>query len=168
MKTQQFSDTAEYGFYDSPYGTACMVFQHKKLYALIFHKEKSEAFKDIKNRFKNFHLKENESECLLLGERIFRSNEIPELVLTGTEFQKSVWKALLEIPVGKTVTYTQIATAIGRPKAVRAVGTAIGANPIAILIPCHRVVRTDGNLGGYRWGIDLKKEILRNEGCIIE
>lgn len=82
------------------------------------------------------------------------------LRVEGTPFQCEVWQALLDIPFGAVVTYSDIAQAIGRPKAVRAVASAIGANPIAWLIPCHRVVRSDGGLGGYRWGIDCKQAML--------
>lgn len=78
----------------------------------------------------------------------------------GTAFQHQVWQALLELPLGSTTTYQAIADAIGRPKAVRAVANAIGANPIAWLIPCHRVIRSDGGLGGYRWGVQRKRAML--------
>ena len=78
----------------------------------------------------------------------------------GTAFQHKVWQALLTIPLGTTTTYQVIADAIDYPKAVRAVANAIGANPIAWLIPCHRVVRSDGGLGGYRWGIQRKSAML--------
>lgn len=81
----------------------------------------------------------------------------------GTEFQKSVWKELIKIPFSETRTYLQIAIEIGSPNSARAVGTAIGSNPIAWLIPCHRVIQTSGGMGGYRWGIDRKKEILEWE-----
>ena len=81
----------------------------------------------------------------------------------GTVFQRQVWQALLELPSGSTTTYQVIADAIGRPKAVRAVANAIGANPIAWLIPCHRVVRSDGGLGGYRWGVQRKSAMLEWE-----
>jgi AraC family transcriptional regulator of adaptative response/methylated-DNA-[protein]-cysteine methyltransferase len=84
----------------------------------------------------------------------------------GTEFQKAVWRALREIPVGATATYGEIARRIGRPDSVRAVGAACGANPIAIIIPCHRVVGKDGSLTGYEWGIDKKRMLLEREGAI--
>ena len=74
-----------------------------------------------------------------------------------------IWKALLNIPRGKTATYSQIAKLIGKPKASRAVGNATGKNPIAFLIPCHRVIRTDGSLGGFRWGTNCKAKILGSE-----
>jgi AraC family transcriptional regulator of adaptative response/methylated-DNA-[protein]-cysteine methyltransferase len=86
------------------------------------------------------------------------------LDLEGTAFQIRVWEALRTIPTGETRTYSQVAELIGAPKAVRAVGTACGKNPVAITVPCHRVVRTDGSLGGYRWGIDAKMALLNAEG----
>jgi AraC family transcriptional regulator of adaptative response/methylated-DNA-[protein]-cysteine methyltransferase len=82
------------------------------------------------------------------------------LLVRGTNFQVKVWRALLQIPVGSVATYEDIATAIGSPNAVRAVGTAIGRNPVAFLIPCHRVIRTTGALGGYRWGLPRKRAML--------
>jgi len=85
------------------------------------------------------------------------------LDVRGTAFQERVWQALREIPPGATVSYTQIAERIGAPKAVRAVAQACGANHIAVAIPCHRVVRRDGDIAGYRWGVDRKRELLRRE-----
>ena len=87
------------------------------------------------------------------------------LDVRGTAFQQRVWQALRKIPAGKTTTYTELAKRIGRPKAVRAVGAACGANPIAVAIPCHRVVRTDGDLAGYRWGIARKRALLTKESA---
>ena len=84
----------------------------------------------------------------------------------GTDFQKKVWKELLKIPYGKTVSYGQIAKAIGHPKAVRAVASAVGANPFCILIPCHRVIAGDGSLGGYAFGLAKKSELLKREGVL--
>lgn len=88
--------------------------------------------------------------------------------VTGTEFQLKVWKELRNIPFGTTATYQQIAERIGQPKAVRAVATAIGQNPVAMLIPCHRVIHSDGTLGEYHWGRDLKKQILEWEAAKIK
>ena len=87
------------------------------------------------------------------------------LDVRGTAFQERVWQALRAIPAGSTATYTEVAAAIGLPKAVRAVAQACGANPAAVAIPCHRVVRTDGSLSGYRWGIDRKLALLQREGA---
>ncbi len=82
----------------------------------------------------------------------------------GTAFQEAVWKALSDIPPGETRSYAQIAASIGKPAAVRAVGSACGANPVAVLIPCHRALRTDGTLGGYAYGLEIKTELLKREG----
>jgi AraC family transcriptional regulator of adaptative response/methylated-DNA-[protein]-cysteine methyltransferase len=83
----------------------------------------------------------------------------------GTAFQRTVWRALRAIPRGSTVTYGELATRIGQPDAARAVARACGANPLAVLVPCHRVVRADGGLGGYRWGVECKAALLRREGA---
>lgn len=88
--------------------------------------------------------------------------ELPMLV-TGTAFQARVWSALRQIPSGETRTYSEVAEAIGEPKAVRAVANACGANPTALAIPCHRVIRTDGSLGGYHWGLEVKVALLEAE-----
>jgi AraC family transcriptional regulator of adaptative response/methylated-DNA-[protein]-cysteine methyltransferase len=88
--------------------------------------------------------------------------DIP-LDLVGTAFQQRVWRALRDIPRGGTTTYAELARRIGAPRAVRAVGTACGANPVAVAVPCHRVVRGDGGLGGYRWGLARKKALLERE-----
>ena len=83
--------------------------------------------------------------------------------INGTPFQKKVWKQLQQIPYGETRTYKEIAHEIGHPNAVRAVGTAIGKNPLLIVVPCHRVIRTDGNLSGYRGGLSMKTHLLELE-----
>jgi len=84
----------------------------------------------------------------------------------GTPFQQQVWKALQDIPAGKTASYLDVAKCIGTPEAVRAVAQACGANPIAVAIPCHRVVRSDGGLSGYRWGVDRKRRLLNREAVL--
>ena len=94
-----------------------------------------------------------------------RAAVIP-LDLRGTSFQRAVWAALREIPRGRTATYTEIAARVGRPAAVRAVAQACAANAHAVLIPCHRVVRSDGALSGYRWGVARKRTLLREEGAL--
>ncbi|MGE8674023.1 MAG: bifunctional transcriptional activator/DNA repair enzyme AdaA [Achromobacter kerstersii] len=91
-----------------------------------------------------------------------RGLDLP-LDVRGTAFQRRVWEALREIPVGATATYTQVAERIGHPRAVRAVARACATNNIALAIPCHRVVRTDGSMAGYRWGIDRKRELIARE-----
>ena len=91
--------------------------------------------------------------------------DIP-LDVSGTPFQRRVWEALRAIPCGETRSYGDLAAALGNPKASRAVGGANGANRIAVLIPCHRVVAADGTLGGYAWGLEIKAELLRREGAV--
>ena len=88
------------------------------------------------------------------------------LDVRGTAFQQRVWQALREIPVGSTATYAEIAARIGAPKGARAVAQACGANALAVAIPCHRIVRTDGSLSGYRWGVDRKRNLLEKEGVV--
>jgi AraC family transcriptional regulator, regulatory protein of adaptative response / methylated-DNA-[protein]-cysteine methyltransferase len=87
------------------------------------------------------------------------------LDIRGTPFQRSVWDQLRAIPRGATRSYTEIARRIGRPRAIRAVGTANGANPVAIVIPCHRALRASGHLGGYRWGLERKRRLLELEAA---
>jgi AraC family transcriptional regulator of adaptative response/methylated-DNA-[protein]-cysteine methyltransferase len=86
------------------------------------------------------------------------------LDVRGTAFQQRVWRALRDIPAGSTASYTEIAVRIGAPTSARAVAQACGANPVAVAIPCHRVVRTDGALSGYRWGVERKRTLLKREG----
>ncbi|MDA3028526.1 MAG: methylated-DNA--[protein]-cysteine S-methyltransferase, partial [Actinomycetota bacterium] len=85
----------------------------------------------------------------------------------GTEFQKTVWSSLSRIPSGSTSSYAEQAAAIGRPSAVRAVASANGRNPLAVIVPCHRVIGADGSLTGFAWGLDAKQWLLRHEGVDI-
>lgn len=106
-------------------------------------------------------------ECIRQLDEYFSGNRqdfsLP-LATEGTHFQQSVWKALQTIPYGQTISYRQLAEKIGNPKACRAVGSANGRNPIAIIIPCHRVIAADHSLGGYAGGLDIKTRLLRLEG----
>lgn len=107
-------------------------------------------------------------------EEILHYLETPNKAITvsldikGTAFQMDVWNALCQIPVGKTNSYTDIAVRIGKPKAFRAVANACGQNPVAFIIPCHRVLRSNGELGGYRWGVERKQKILKHEADWIK
>jgi AraC family transcriptional regulator of adaptative response/methylated-DNA-[protein]-cysteine methyltransferase len=104
------------------------------------------------------------------AERVVRfitaPSEQPDLPLDvrGTAFQAQVWRALQKIPPGRTMTYSEIAATLGRPNAVRAVAQACASNKLAVLVPCHRVIRADGDLAGYRWGIERKEALLGREG----
>jgi AraC family transcriptional regulator of adaptative response/methylated-DNA-[protein]-cysteine methyltransferase len=152
-----------FGFQETPFGDCCIAFSNDGICSLTFPETRESGYADLEKRFPETDFKQNNFKASQLIHQIFESNEKPILHPIGTEFQLSIWRALQQIPKGKTTTYAQIAEAIGRPKAVRAVGTAIGANPIAFLIPCHRVIRTDGGLGGYRWGLKLKIKMLEWE-----
>lgn len=97
---------------------------------------------------------------------MFHEARVPhglELELFGTPFQRDVWRELQAIPRGTTTTYSAIARRLGAPRAVRAIGTACGRNPVAFVVPCHRVLREDGELGGYRWGLERKRQLLARE-----
>lgn len=113
-----------------------------------------------------FHLFKNQILEYLSGTRK-NFDHLDLLALEGTDFQKSVRKALLKIPYGKTSSYKKIAYEIGNPKAVRAVGTAVGKNPFLIIIPCHRIIKSDGSLGGFAYGSEIKRKLLKIEGNIF-
>ena len=125
--------------------------------------------RDLQDRFPRAHLIGGDSQFEQLVAKVVGFVEAPALGLDlpldvrGTAFQQRVWQALREIPAGRTVSYSQIASRIGAPKAVRAVGAAVGANPLAVAIPCHRVIRNDGSLCGYRWGVERKRALIERE-----
>ena len=152
-----------FGFSNSPFGECCIAYSNDGICALTFPETRESAMYDLENRFPETNFRQNDEKVERLARQIFEKGDRPVLNPIGTDFQQSIWRALQRIPAGKTTTYAQIAEAIGRPKAVRAVGTAIGANPIAYLIPCHRVIRSDGGLGGFRWGLECKKKLLEWE-----
>ena len=149
-----------YSFYPSIFGDVLIADDTIHICWLSFADNKDSSLQELqkKSRSSKFIQESSELQKIALGcisnkwENIFN---IP-IHLHGTQFQQDVWAELQKIPLGQTKTYKQIAEAIGRPKAVRAVWSAIGANPIAIIIPCHRVVSSDGSLGGYHWGIEKK------------
>lgn len=129
----------------------------------------SDNFKDFKAENKALNLLEADKTIPVVEElKSYFDGALKKFsyrldVVSGTEFQKSVWKQLLKIPFGKVVTYKDIAAKLGRPNSYRAVGNAVGANPLPIVIPCHRVVSKSG-LGGYSCGINYKKKLLKHEG----
>lgn len=103
-----------------------------------------------------------------LGRMIYDDPGALGLDIYGTDFQIKVWRVLLDIPLGETQSYQDIAAAIGKPKAVRAVGTAIGQNPVSILIPCHRVIQASGKLANYAWGLSHKRALLYAESAVLQ
>lgn len=156
-----------YGFADSPFGNCFIAWIDTKICQLSFFDNADYELELFAEKFKGNKLIQNDRKAIEFSHRIFEENERPQLYLDGTEFQQKIWEALIEIPAKTTTTYADIAEKVGKPKAVRAVGTAVGANPIAYLIPCHRVIRTDGTLGGYRWGLEVKKKMLAFEKEIV-
>lgn len=117
---------------------------------------------EIKKRFKNIENPVHEQPTNIID--FFKSQSKIPCLLKGTPFQHKVWQALSTLPSGKLITYEALAQRIHLPSSYRAVANAVGANPIAWLIPCHRVIRKDGSLGGYRWGLEVKKMLLELEG----
>lgn len=129
----------------------------------------NEGREALERRFPNAELIEGGDEFAELLSEVIAAVEMPgdfshiPIDVKGTAFQEAVWRELRRIPLGETRTYAQLAAAVGRPKAVRAAGSANGANHVSVLIPCHRVVNTGGGLGGYAWGLDIKRKLLEKE-----
>jgi O-6-methylguanine DNA methyltransferase len=120
---------------------------------------------EIPAQFHRWHrITESALKSVLAGQK---PKQLPPLVPTGTEFQKSVWNVMRKIPAGRTKSYGEVAQAIGRPRAVRAVGGACGANPIPILVPCHRILAANKKLGGFSGGLDWKRKLLAREGIVF-
>ncbi len=122
---------------------------------------------DIQRDWPEAAIRRDHDRARQLVDSIFMQADTSALFIRGTPFQLSVWQALLNIPEGETTSYGKLAASIGHPGASRAAGTAVAANRIAWLIPCHRVLRGDGSLGGYRWGTDRKRAMLEWESARI-
>jgi AraC family transcriptional regulator, regulatory protein of adaptative response / methylated-DNA-[protein]-cysteine methyltransferase len=141
----------------------------KGVCAILLGDDPDALVRDLQDRFPNAEFKGGDAEFERMVAEVVGLVEAPgqrldlPLDIRGTAFQQRVWAALSAIPPGRTATYAEIARAIGQPRAVRAVGRACGANPLAIAIPCHRVVRADGDPSGYRWGVERKRELIARE-----
>ena len=142
--------------------------------AVLLGDDRDALRRDLQGRFPGAMLTEGDATLQTLAAGVVRMVESPArgahdvtlpLDLRGTEFQQTVWRALREIPAGSTATYTEIAERIGMPSAVRAVAQACAANALALLVPCHRVVRSDGTPSGYRWGLHRKRALLEREAA---
>lgn len=164
--------TIRYSFASSPFGNLIVAVTEKGVCHMAFEEDHLIAVQTLKQRFPmaNFiHEPDPMQENAL---SIFQHDwgQLPKvkLHLKGTDFQIKVWEALLKIPMGNLTTYNAIAHSVGRPSASRAVGTAIGCNPIAYLIPCHRVIRSTGDFGGYMWGSTRKTAIIGWERAKVE
>jgi AraC family transcriptional regulator of adaptative response/methylated-DNA-[protein]-cysteine methyltransferase len=159
--------TVHYGFHPSAFGTALVMATDRGLCGLAFADpgEERAALEDMRRRWPKAGLVEDSAQTAPLCTRIFdpklwRSDRPLRVVLIGTDFEVRVWETLLRIPMGRATTYSDIAGNIGRPKASRAVGAAVGKNPISFVVPCHRVLGKSGELTGYHWGITRKHAML--------
>ena len=161
----------DYGFDPSPFGTALLTMTEKGLCGLAFADdgEEEEALADLRARWPKAQYREMPGRTRAIAEQIFdralRTDAPIGLHLMGTPWQIKVWEALLAIPEGKLTTYKAIARAMSNENASRAVGTAVGRNPISYLIPCHRVLGSDGALHGYHWGLSRKRAMLAVEAA---
>ena len=153
-----------WGWFDSPFGPALIMGTERGICGIGFAAETGaeEAMTDMLSRWPQASFVEDPTALKPLADQAFpqEGDATARLFLIGAPFQIKVWEALLQIPTGHVTTYSDIARAIGHPKAVRAVGTAVGRNPISWLIPCHRALRKSGGLGGYHWGLPVKRAML--------
>jgi AraC family transcriptional regulator of adaptative response/methylated-DNA-[protein]-cysteine methyltransferase len=150
-------------------GSILVAISEKGICAISLGDDPEALARDLQDRFPQAELIGGDRELEQWIAQVISFVEAPALGLDlpldirGTAFQQRVWQALREIPAGQTVSYTGIAQHIGAPNAVRAVASACAANSLAVAIPCHRAIRSDGSLSGYRWGVERKAELLRRE-----
>jgi AraC family transcriptional regulator of adaptative response/methylated-DNA-[protein]-cysteine methyltransferase len=156
-----------YGFHPSPFGTALVMVTKRGLCGLAFADPGKEtaALKDMRSRWKNARYVEDSASTADIAARIFQSErwkpDTPlRVVLIGTDFEVRVWETLLKVPLGRAATYSDVARKIGKDNGARAVGAAVGKNPISFVVPCHRIVGTNGALTGYHWGLTRKRAML--------
>ncbi len=164
--------TIYWGWHESPFGPSLVMGTGKGICGIGFAGEMGEeaAMQDLISRWPRATFVEDPMMLrpwVLAAYGASKSEPTP-LYLIGAPFQIKVWEALLTIPSGQVTTYSEIARVIGRPRAMRAVGTAVGRNPISLLIPCHRALRKSGGLGGYHWGLPVKRAILAWETARAE
>ena len=159
--------TLRFGFHPSPFGTAVVIASGRGLAGLAFadHGEEQSALADMQRRWPRATYLEDRAGTAALAQRIFdtklwRADQPLRVTLIGTDFEVRVWETLLKIPMGRAVSYSDIASSIKRPTASRAVGAAIGRNPVSFVVPCHRALGKSGALTGYHWGITRKQAML--------
>ncbi|THV59533.1 methylated-DNA--[protein]-cysteine S-methyltransferase [Flagellimonas alvinocaridis] len=156
--------TINYSFAESPFGPLLVASTPKGICHMSFIHDEARAFEGLRSRFPKAQyrqmLDKNQQDGLFIFQHDWAKLDQIKLHLNGTPFQLKVWETLLKIPMGNLSTYGSIAEKIDQPKASRAVGTAIGSNPVAFLIPCHRVIQSSGQLGGYMWGPTRKSAII--------
>ncbi|HAO08301.1 MULTISPECIES: methylated-DNA--[protein]-cysteine S-methyltransferase [Chryseobacterium] len=153
-----------YSFSESPFGKVIAASTEKGICYMAFETDHHKALGDLQAKFPNasfFERKDDfQNNALSIFSKDWTELNTIKLHLKGTDFQLKVWESLLTIPMGKLSTYGNLADKIGNPNASRAVGTAIGSNPVAFLIPCHRVIQSTGKIGGYMWGSERKQLII--------
>lgn len=163
IKSQGAGLTIYYGIHATYFGDALLAVTERGICGMDFISTREEdALNLIRAEWAQAEFQENPAKTQPVLEQIF-SMDTPQplsLMLKGTNFQIKVWEALLKIPFGQFATYEEIAAAIGQPGSARAVGNAVGSNPVAFLIPCHRVIRKTGAFGNYKWGLSRKKAII--------
>jgi len=166
--------TMSYGFHPSPFGTALVMTTRRGLAGLAFADpgEEEAALADMKGRWPKAHMVEDRGRTAPLARRIFDSRlwraERPlRVVLIGTDFEVRVWETLLRIPMGRATTYSGIAAKLGATNAARAVGAAVGKNPVSFVVPCHRVLGKSGDVTGYHWGLTRKRAMLGWEAARV-
>jgi len=159
-----------YGWFDSPFGDALVMGTTRGLCGMAFADEQGRdvAWADMTSRWPKATFVENTEALQGWTSAAFAQQGTTALHMIGAPFQIKVWEALLRIPSGNVTTYSEIATSIGTPNAQRAVGTAVGRNPVSWLIPCHRALRKSGGLGGYHWGLPIKRAMLAYESARVE
>ena len=159
-----------WGWYDSPFGLALAMATDKGICGMAFAAETGAepAMADMKARWPNATFTEDPTALRPMVEAAFAGKGETALHMIGAPLQIKVWEALLRIPSGQVSSYSEIARSIGSPTAVRAVGTAVGRNPVSWLIPCHRALRKSGALGGYHWGLPVKRAMLAYEAARSE
>jgi len=160
-------ETIRYAMLDTPLGQMLVAATPKGICRLTFDEDE----RALRRRFPNATVLPADEAMASLISGVLTAIETPTAMpdlpidVRGTAFQEAVWRELRKIPVGQTRSYADIAAAVGQPQAVRAVGTANGSNPVAVLVPCHRVIRSDGSLGGYAGGIERKRKLLEAEAA---
>lgn len=164
--------TLRWGWFDSPFGPAIVMGSDKGICGIGFAADMGEAaaFDDLARRWPKARLVADEAALRPWVQAAFggapgEQQGVAQIHLIGAPFQIKVWEALLRVPSGHVTSYSELASAVGHPKAVRAVGTAVGRNPISFVIPCHRALRKSGELGGYHWGLPVKRAILAWEAA---
>lgn len=164
-----------YGFHPSPFGSALVMTTERGLAGLAFADpgEEHAALDDMRGRWSKARYAEDKERTGAIARRIFdptlwRPERPLRVVLIGTDFEVRVWETLLGIPMGRATTYSDIAAKLGNPKASRAVGAAVGKNPVSFVVPCHRVMGKSGDLTGYHWGLTRKRAMLGWEAGRME